>query len=273
MSHLRAILKPSIGSRALHDRATTWTPWDLAIAVLGLNIWVSFLLLPVLHLEQPGHMEGGLIPLLACSLICLGLGVLWRGRLLLLTLYPASLLLPVLVTPQLVGANVYTRWTFVLVAASLLAYMLVTPLLLGLMERPPSPTQIRDVEGLSLDAKWRRRIRVYRGLAMLAGMFPLVLVATLYLHSGVKADLERHFPGRVSEAWTLFGLVLLLLWVGLFHSYFLNPLRAHIRGDPQTRHEVQRLRRDIFRRRVRALFYIHVAVALALMLLLVLVVR
>ena len=45
-----------------HSRPAPWaarlpasrTIWGLAIVVLGLNIWISFLLLPVVHLEQPG---------------------------------------------------------------------------------------------------------------------------------------------------------------------------------------------------------------------------
>jgi len=245
------------------------TIWDLAIVVLGLNIWVSFLLLPVLHLDQPGIGPFEAL-LLVAGPISLGLGAWWRHPLLLLAVYPALLLSPVLAAPQLVGANVYTPWTFVLVAVSLLAYMLATPLLLALIQAPGAQHKSRDLDVFPYTPKWRRRTRVYRGLAILAALFPVVLVCTLFLHPGVRADLERHYPGRLSESWALFGLLLLLLWLGLFHTYFLRPLKSHVRGDPQTRYEVQRLRRDLFSRRVRPAFYLYVALALVLMAVLVL---
>jgi antibiotic biosynthesis monooxygenase (ABM) superfamily enzyme len=244
--------------------------WDIAIGVLGLNIWVSFLLVPVLHLEEPGP-GAGVVLLLLAALSCLAVGVWRRHSLLLLVVYPLLLLLTTITNPQLVGVNVYTPWTFVLVAASLLAYLLATPLFLGLSAAPQLPDETRDLEQFPYTPKWRRRMRVYRGLAALAGVFPAVLVATLFLHPGVKADLTRSYPGRLTETLALFGVLVLMLWLGLFHTYFLTPLRAHIRGDPQVRYELQNLRRQLHRRRVRPSFYAFVAVALILMMVLVLV--
>ena len=256
-----------LGDDAADGRRTIW---DLAILVLGVNIWVSFLLLPVLHLEETTVRPGGFMLLLAGP-ICLALGTWWRHTVLLLVVYPLLLLVPALAAPQLVGPSVYTTWTFVLVAASLLAYLLATPLLLGLMRRRREQEKpSRDLERFPYTPKWRRRMRMYRGLAALAGVFPAVLVFTLYLQVDVRADLERNFPGRLSEALTLFGLLVLLLWLGLFHTYVLWPLKAHIRGDPQVRYELQQLRREVYRKGTRPTFYLYVGAALVLMLMLVL---
>ena len=249
------------------------TIWDLAILVLGLNIWTGFLLLPALHLEQR-VVSLGIGGLLALGPLCLVLGTWLRHGILLLVVYPVALLAPAVAAPSLVGANIYSPWTFVMVAVSLLAYLLATPLLLGLLRSGSAAAEeepYRDLEEFPYTAKWRRRIRLYRGLALLAGLFPAVLVFTLYLHPGVQADLARNFPGRLSEALALFGLLLLLLWLGLFNTYFLAPLKAHIRGDPQVRYEIQRLRREVFRRGVRGGFYVYVVAALLLMAILVLV--
>jgi hypothetical protein len=244
--------------------------WNLAIGVLGLNIWVSFLLVPVLHLDEPTP-GAGVVMLLSAALLCLGLGVWKRHALLLLVVYPLILLTTTIAAPRIVGVNVYTPWTFVLVAASLLAYFLATPLLLALSTTHQVPDESRDLEQFPYTPKWRRRMRVYRGFAVLAAVFPLVLILTLFLHPGVKADLTRSYPGRLTEALALFGVLLFMLWLGLFNTYFLAPLRAHIRGDPQVRYELQTLRRQVHRRRVRPSFYFFVAMALVLMMVLVLV--
>lgn len=245
------------------------TIWDLAIVVLGLNIWVSFLLLPVLHLDRPGP-GAALVTLVLAALVCLGIGAWQRQPVLLLGGYPLLLLLPVGTNPQLVGVNVYTPWTFVLVAVSFLAYLVGVPLLLRLSRAPSLPEEERPLEPTSQTPKWTRRLRIYRWLAALAGLFPAVLVGAMFLHPGVRADVGRSYPGRVTEASALFGVLILLLWLGLFNAYFLTPLKAHIHGDPQLRYELQRLRRDAFRRRVKGSFYFFVTAALVLMLLLVL---
>jgi hypothetical protein len=248
----------------------TWTIWDLAILVLGLNIWISFLLLPVLHLDKPGPTLG-VTSLVSIAPISLLLGVYYRHRAVLLAIYPVMLMIPALATPQLVGVNVYTPWTFCLVGLSFLAYLLGTPLLLGIIDAPAVPTAGRDLEKFPQTRKWRRRLRIYRWLAVLSVIFPAVLLFALYLHPDVEATLVNSYPGRHGEARTLYGILILGLWLGVFYAYFLGPLKAHSRGDPQIRYELQELRRQSLRRQPRPSFYIFVTLALALMLVLLLV--
>lgn len=244
------------------------TVWDLAVVVLGANIWVSFLLLPVLHMERsPG---AAVATLMALSPIALAVGAWLRQRVVLLGVYPGLLLLPALLAPGLVGVNVYSPWTFLLVAASFLAYLLGVPLMLSLMETPASPEVIRELEPFPWDAKWRRRVRIYRGMAAASAIFPAALVYALYVDPTVRAALVASYPARAAEATVMFGAGLLALWIGLFHTYFLGPLRAHVRSDPQLRYELDRTRQQGSRRGPRPSFYVFVTVALVLMLLLTL---
>ena len=91
--------------------------WEVAIAALGLNLWVAFLLLPTLHLD-PQHRGpwAWVAALLALGVLAAGLTL--RLRVLLVGLYPGALLLGPLVTPRLVGPGIYSRVTFALMALS-----------------------------------------------------------------------------------------------------------------------------------------------------------
>lgn len=240
------------------------TIWDLAILVLGLNVWTSFLLLPVLHLERPG-VGPAVVALVVLAPAALVLGTFLRHRVSLLAVYPGLLLLPALHTPQLVGVNVYTSWTFCLVGLSFLAYLFGTPLLLEIIDAPAEPREGGDLEAFQLTPKWRRRLRVYRWMALLAAVFPATLIFALYLHPGVGAQMVKYFPNRHAEAHTFFGVLLLGLWIGVFWAYLLAPLKAHTRGDPQLRYELQQLRKRSSHHRPRGIFYLAVAAALLLM--------
>lgn len=241
--------------------------WDLAALVLGLNLWISFILLPQLHLNRPptGTL---LLVLIGASPLVLAVGVWLHHQILLLLVFPVLLLLTTLVAPPLVGANVYSFWTFCMVAFSLLAYMLGIPLLLGANDVPPVPKEQHDLPQFPMSPKWRRRMRIYRWMAVLAAAFPLMLLVILHLHPGVELDLRNAYPGRHTEISALFGLLVLSLWLGIFYAYFQKPLRAHVQGDPQMRYELQQLRRHRFRQHPRARFYILVVLALSLMLVL-----
>jgi hypothetical protein len=207
-----------------------------------------------------------LLVLIGAPPLVLAIGVWLHHRFLLLFIFPVLLLLTTLAAPPLVGATVYTFWTFCMVAFSLLAYMLGMPLLLRANDVPPVPKEQHDLRQLPISPKWRRRLRIYRWMAVLAAVFPLVLLSTLHLHPGVKLDLRSAYPGRNTEIGALFGLLVLSLWLGVFYAYFQKPLRAHVQGDPQMRHELQQLRRHRLRQHPRARFYILVVLALSLML-------
>jgi hypothetical protein len=242
------------------------TIWDLALLVLGLNVWVNFLLLPALHLGR----HGALLPLTALPLLALLAGVALRRRSLLLGGFPLLLLLPVLAAPDLVGVNVYSPLTFGLVALSHVVYLVAALVLLGTLEAPEVPAVARPLSQTRRSGPWSRRLRFHRQLAALAGLFAITLIFVAFLHPGVQQDLRDFYPRREGSAGIMLGVVALALWLAVFYAYFAVPLRLHIRSDPPLRHQLQRLRSPGARGRPRPLFYAFVALALVGMGLLVL---
>jgi hypothetical protein len=251
------------------ERIKSRTLWDLALLVLGLNIWVSFLVLPFLHLPPPDSNRFIRL-LIGLPLIVLICGVIIRNALLLLGAFPIFLLVPVLFCPQLVGVNVFSSWTFLVICLSLLAYILGTPLILQALATAGRTAQeeAKFIPGFQASTRWRRRFRVYRGMSILAGLFPALFIFTIFLQPDIQADLRVAYPNRSNEATTLFGILALALWLGLFYTDFLVPLKAHVRGDPHLRSELARFRKISLGRQPRKSFFIFVGLALALMLVL-----
>ena len=240
--------------------------WELAILVLGLNLWVTFLLVPLLHLDSPAT---GSVWLSVPPLAALAAGVVLRNRLVLLAAYPLLLMVPTLVTPKLVGVNVYSPLTFCLVSVSFVAYMLATVALLEVIHAPAAPTETKSLGQVRLDERWRRRVRIHRWLAVLAGVFPALFIFTVFLHPGVQQDLATFYPRRGTSPQVFSGVLVLLLWLTVFYAYFLLPLKAHVRGDPYLRYELRKIRHDARTGKPRPGFYIFVSLALLFMVLLV----
>jgi hypothetical protein len=239
------------------------SPWDAAILLLGVNLWVTFLLLPSLYLGKRGLPLPTLAVLVGSPGILL-LGVRRRSEALLLALYPVALALGPITLPSLVGINVYTTASFTLVAASFVAYVLGTTLLLGALSAPTAPLETRPLQPAPVDGKWRRRYRMYRLLAVAAAVYPLVLLFVLFFHPAVQEDLARSFPRRHQSALSFFGVLLVLLWVVVFYTEFMSPLRAHVRGDPGLHGELAALRLAARRSKPRLSFYLWVLLALVL---------
>ncbi len=241
--------------------------WELAILVLGLNLWVTFLLVPLLHLDSPAV---GAAWLCALPLVTLAVGVVLRNRLVLLAAYPLLLAVPTLVAPKLVGVNVYSPLTFCLVAVSFVAYMVATVALLEVIHAPPEPAETKSLGQVRLDERWRRRVRIHRWLAVLAGVFPALFIFTAFLHPGVQQDLAAYYPRRGTSPQVFTGVLVLLLWLTVFYAYFLLPLKSHVRGDPYLRYELRKIRHDARTGKPRAGFYVYVGLALVFMVLLML---
>lgn len=240
--------------------------WELAILVLGLNLWVTFLLVPLLHLDSP---SSGTAWLCVPPLAALAVGVVLRNRIVLLAAYPLLLAVPTLVNPKLVGVNVYSPLTFCLVAVSFVAFMVATVMLLEVIHAPAAPAETRSLGQVRLDERWRRRVRIHRWLAVLAAVFPALFIFTAFLHPGVQQDLAAYYPRRGTSPQVFAGILVLLLWLTVFYAYFLSPLKAHVRGDPHLRYELRKIRHEARTGKPRTSFYIFVAMALVFMLLLV----
>lgn len=240
---------------------------DVVMLVLGLNLWATLLLVPLLHLR----IDQVLLPALLAGLpvILLFAGVLWRSRVLLQALFPISMLPPIGARPALVGVNALSNLTFVLVGVALISFTVGASFLLARVEAPEAPTAGRDLEDATAQLpSWRARWFIYRMLTTFTIVLPLVLLFALYLRPGAFSDLHRFYPERANAAAALFGVLTLGLWLALFHLYVAGPARHHIRGDGRLRANLEQLERATNRRSPRLRFYGAVAVALALMALL-----
>jgi hypothetical protein len=246
----------------------TRSGWEGALAivaiVLGLNLWASLLLVPLYH--QRAEAIGLAAVLAAPPLLLLTSGVLLRSRLLLLALFPSSLLAPMLARPALVSFSALSPLTFTLVGLATVGFILGASSLLARSTAPLTPERGRDLEDNTAGkAKWSSRRLLYRGLTGLAMLIPWVLIYGLYLRADAFVDLRRFYPQRAPAAAALFGVLVLGLWLLLFLLYFARPLREHIRGTSRIPAQLDALHYDALRRRPRARFYLAVSVALVLM--------
>lgn len=238
---------------------------DALMLVLGLNAWATLLLIPSLHHHAAPSAPWAQAPLIAAPATLLA-GVALRRAMLLLGIFPLTLVLAVLCQPHLVGVNVHSAGTFALVASSFVGYSLGSALLLQQAAAPPVPPRSRPLTSDALRAPpWQPRRHFYAALAAVAALFPIALIHALFLRHDVLADLRRYFPERAPSASVLFGVFAVALWLALFQLYLLRPLRVHARGDPDMQADLLRLRRSLRRSHPRWRFYVWVAVALALM--------
>jgi hypothetical protein len=255
---------------ALWSKLGGWRAFADAVAIaLGVNIWVSIILLPGLF--TGAWHSAGAVGLALAPLAVLGLGVWRRSDAVLLFGYPVALLLPALASPALVASPVYGPVRFAIVAASLIAYLLGAALLTGFRPpRPPAAARPLSSSHQPQPARWRRRFRVYRMLALASFAFPVVLLLKVNFDADDRAFLREVFPGRVDEMTTLFNLAVVGVWIGLYVTVFLGALVPHRTGDRDLVVDLASIKQRAARGRPGPLFYLGVVAALGFMTLLML---
>src|SRR5690606_26090165 len=92
---------------------------DVVAVALGINVWVSLLLVPGLFIGA--HRSSVVVALSAVPLGVLVIGLLRRSETLLLLGFPIALLVPAAAEPALLGEEVFGAFRFTLVAAGLVA--------------------------------------------------------------------------------------------------------------------------------------------------------
>ena len=201
----------------------------------------------------------------------LGVGVWRRNDAVLLLGYPVALLVPALDHPDLVASQVYGPVRFAIVAASLIAYLFGAALFTG-FHQPPAPVATRTLSSSYQPAatRWLRRFRVYRTLALLSFVFPVVLCYKVNFDADNKAFLREVFPLRVNEMTTLFNLAVVGVWLALYVTVFLGVLVPHRTGDRDLAVDLARIKKDAARGRPGPIFYVGVVAALGFMALLML---
>jgi len=249
---------------------------DVVTATLGLNLWLSLVLVPGLFLGSFGHSfaHGRAFLLVApVPLVVLGVGIVRRSPLWLLLAYPAMLLVPVALDPRTVGENAERPLVFTLIAASLVGYFLGAAYLTGGRGGGELATERTRRLGASLGAKnparWRRRRRLYTAFGILSMVFPIALIYQINFAADTRAYLAELYPGdRAPTMIALLDLGAVLLWFAAFAIGFVGPLRAHRTGDKEIVSELERLRAQARRASPSLVFYVGVVCALGLMALL-----
>lgn len=247
-----------------------WRRFADAIAIaLGLNLWVSVVLLPCLFvgaLDSTPRLVAAMTPL---PLLLVGL---WRrADALLLVGFPSALLLPVALAPQIATTEVYGPIRLSVVAVSMVAYMFGASFFTSFYE-PPAPENIRPLASSRkpVPERWRRRFRVYRGLTILSVVFPLILLWHVNFDDTNREFLRQMFPNRVAPMTTMLNLVVLGAWMVIYSYVFLGALKPHRTGDRDLVVTLAQLKAERKRRKPRPIFYVGVVSALGFMLLLLL---
>jgi hypothetical protein len=254
------------------ERAERWQLFAVGVALaLGLNLWLSIVVLPALFV---GVLRHGMThaSTLMVALLPLGLllvGVWRRSETFLLLLFPLGLLAPVALAPAMVSAHVYGPLRFTLVGLGLVAYLLGVSFFTSFREAPP-PAGIRPLASSRQPQpeRWRRRVRVYRGLVALSVVVPGMFLYLVNFDGRNQAFLVEMFPGRVTAMTTVIDLAVIALWLALYMHAFLGVLKPHRSGDRDLVASLGLAREQARRGRPRPLFYVGVFAALAGMVLL-----
>lgn len=233
---------------------------DVVALALGINVWVSIVLLPALFVgtwRSPVH---------ALPLVVLIVGLWRRSELTLLLLFPSALLLPVGLSPEMASSQVYGPARFIIVAVGLVTFLFGISFFNSFYE-PPSPISMRPLASSRRPQpeRWRRRWRVYWGLTVLSVVFPITLIYAVNFDPAIQSFLGQMYPARTRQMLAVSNLAVILGWVLIYRRYFTGALRAHRTGDPEIVRHMARIRVDLERRRPRPAFFVGVALALCSM--------
>lgn len=249
--------------------ARRWQTFADAVALtLGLNVWLSLVLVPALHV---GAVRGAAqVILVVAPLAALVVGIWRRSELVLLGAFPSALLVPISVAPEIASAHLYGPVRFGLVGAGVVAYLLSGSFFAAFHE-PAEPVSTRPLASAAAarPPRWRRRERVYWLLTVLAVVCPVLGLYWVNFDPAITSFLAQMYPGRVAPMQTLLNVAVLALWLVLYLHVFLGALRPHRTGDRDLVTHLAMTRADTARGRPRLRFHLAVAAALGFMALLV----
>jgi predicted membrane channel-forming protein YqfA (hemolysin III family) len=240
---------------------TRWRTFaDIVAFALGINVWISIVLLPGFFVGS--WQSSGVLAIAALPLIALGFGMWRRSEAVLLLVYPSALMVPVAMAPEIVSSQVYGPIRFVVVSLGLVAYLLGVSFFSSFYE-PPPPEHIRPLASSRqpVPPRWRRRFRMYRALMALSVVFPVVFLYTVNFDDTSTEFIRAMFPGRVTTTTTVINLTAVGFWVYLYSTMFLGVLRPHRTGDRKLVADLARIRAEARRGRPGFAFYVGVFTA------------
>ena len=251
------------------DHARRWRTFaDVVAFALGTNVWVSIVILPAIFIGalHGWHVVSALLPFAV-----LVVGLARRSETMLLGLFPAAVLVPVSLQPQLASPHVYGPIRFALVALGVIAYLFGVAFFTTFHE-PPAPRSVRTLSSAQAGTpdRWRRRERVYWMLTGMCIVIPTTLIGWVNYDTSIQAYLGEMYPGRVALMTTALTVGAIVLWLGIFQFAFLGVLRPHRTGDRDLVTRLAQARVDAKAGKPRGRFYLAVAIALAAMSVLIL---
>lgn len=245
-------------------QAERWHAFAVACALaLGINVWLTVAVVPGVFL---GALDSVGASGAALALAVLLIGLSRKSDALLLFAYPAAVLIPVVAAPAIARNEVYGAVRLALVAAGLCAYLFGASFLTSFRE-PPPPDKKRLLSSAArgVPPRWRRRLRLYRALAAMSVVYPLILLWFVNFDEANQAFLRQMYPGKSELMTALLSVAVTCGWIALYARYFLGALKPHRSGDRQLAAKLKRLRKDAQDGRLRLSFYFGTAAALALM--------
>lgn len=252
--------------RAGRKNPLKWRAFADAVALaLGVNVWISIVLLPGFSLATIRTLEDLLI---ACApLLVLIVGIWRRAEFALLLLFPVALMVPVSLSPEIMSTQVYGPIRFTIVAVGVIVYLLGVSFFTSFYE-PATAASTRPLASSRrpVPPRWRRRFRMYMWLAILSIIGPVVFLYYANFHDTNKAFVEQMFPNRVSQMLTVINLAAIGMWVFLYMYAFLGVLRPHRTGDRVLVADLGRLRSDARRGKLRPAFFLGVSVSVGFLL-------
>jgi hypothetical protein len=255
-------------SQGVLSNPARWRAFADAVALaLGINVWISIVVLPGLFVGS--WRESTDIVVASLPLAALALGLWRRAEIVLLLVFPSTLMIPVALSPEIVGSHVYGPIRFAIVAVGLVAYLFGVSFFSSFYE-PPPPHGVRPLASSQepVPQRWQRRLRLYRALVALSVVFPATMIYTVNFDRSNQAFLLQMYPGRVAQMATVINLAMIAAWVLLYSYAFLGVLRPHRTGDRVLVTDLARIRASARRGKPQPIFYVGVACALGFMLLL-----
>jgi hypothetical protein len=246
-----------------------WRVFADAVALaLGINVWISVVVLPGFFVEA-FHTTSDMA-IAGVPLLLLLIGV-WRSSdLFLLLLFPSSLMLPVAFEPAMVSGYVYGLTRFVVVAVGLVAYLFGASFFTSFYE-PPEPANVRPLASSrrAMPARWKRRFRMYRALVLLSVVFPMTLLYTVNFDPTSARFLRQMFPGRIAQMTTVADLAAISLWLLLYLYAFLGVMRHHRTGDRVLAADLGRIEQSARKGTLGPAFFLGVICAICFMVILI----
>ena len=261
----QALVRRMLYRRGVATTSQRWRAFaDVVALSLGVNVWFSVVLLPAMFVGAMHGASGVVVG--AIPLLVLIVGILRRSEVALLLAFPATILLPIGLAPQIASSEVYGPVRFVIVTFGVLAYLFGIAFFTTFHE-PPPPVSTRALASSKAGppSRWRRRERVYWGLVVLAVVFPGAMIAWVNFDSGIQAYLGQMYPGRVALMTTMLDAAALALWLAIYHFAFLGVLRPHRTGDRDLLVAIGHAKADLRRGKPRRRFYLGVFAALLAM--------